>query len=153
MASVTLSAATQATPSLGDSEATVDRSSHRDSVRPVNLNADLNIADIADSESAAAMFKFRHYPLVLPPRLCGAAAGNRSHLYIGKICLFITRQTWLYQAAPPGAAQKLLKLLRIAGRAAGGPSQRSLGGPSGLSQCRYSGSRRQFYSVGGRVVA
>ena len=31
-------------------------------------------------------------PLVLPARLCGAAAGNRSHRYIGKVsCLLLVR--------------------------------------------------------------
>ena len=39
-------------------------------------------------------------------RLCGAAAGNRAHRYIGKGLLFIAHASRIYQAAPPGAAQR-----------------------------------------------
>ena len=31
----------------------------------------------------------RTNPLVLPARLCGAAAGNRAHRYIGKVCCLL----------------------------------------------------------------
>ena len=45
------------------------------------------------------------FPLVLPARLCGAAAGNRAHRYIGKIfffgkvcCLSLVRADYIWRA-------------------------------------------------------
>ena len=42
-------------------------------------------------------------PLVLPARLCGAAAGNRSHRYIGKVCsLLLVRADYIGRAPGRG---------------------------------------------------
>ena len=42
-------------------------------------------------------------PLVLPARLCGAAAGNRSHRYIGKVCcLLLVRAEYIGRAPGRG---------------------------------------------------
>ena len=44
-------------------------------------------------------------PLVLPARLCGAAAGNCSHSYIGKVCsLFLVRAEYIGRAPGRGPA-------------------------------------------------
>ena len=54
-------------------------------------------------------------PLILPALLCGAAAGNRSHRYIGKVCcLLLVRADYINPRprAWPRGHWALLKLLR-----------------------------------------
>ena len=66
-------------------------------------------------------------PLVLPARLCGAAAGNRSHRYIGKVCcLLLVRADYIRprpRARPRGHGE-LLKLLRRMTRLTGTQARR-----------------------------
>ena len=71
--------------------------------------------------------------LVLPARLCGAAAGNRSHRYIGKVCcLLLVRAEYMGRApgrGPEGTGNCTLRVtarfkLCVSGRAkAGWPGQ------------------------------
>ena len=71
--------------------------------------------------------------LVLPARLCGAAAGNRSHRYIGKVCcLLLVRAEYMGRApgrGPEGTGNCTLRVtarfkLFVSGRAkAGWPGQ------------------------------
>ena len=53
-------------------------------------------------------------PLVLlPARLCGAAAGNRAHCYIGKVCsLLLVRADYIRPRPRARPRGELLKLLR-----------------------------------------
>ena len=43
-------------------------------------------------------------PLVLPARLCGDAAGNSAHCYIGKVCCYCSSEL-IISGSVPGAAQ------------------------------------------------
>ena len=76
-----------------------------DSEASADSKSESNLRPGSDSDSAtmARAWSCRRPRL---RRLSGAAAGNFAHRYIGKVLLFITCQSWLYQAAPPGAAQR-----------------------------------------------
>ena len=52
-------------------------------------------------------------PLVLPALLSSAASGNCAHCYIVKVCWLCSLRVLLYWAAPPGAAQKAMGLLKL----------------------------------------
>ena len=41
-----------------------------------------------------------YYPLVLATRLCGAAAGNHAHRYIGKVCCLLLMRAEYIGRAP-----------------------------------------------------
>ena len=65
--------------------------------------------------------QFLTNPFVLPARLCGAAAGNCDHRYIGKVCsLLLVRADYIERrprARPTGHQElELLKLLRTLNR-------------------------------------
>ena len=62
--------------------------------------------------ASVSELKIWTHPLVLPARLCGAAAGNCAHRYIGKVCwLLLVREL-----TPPGAAQKAREIAQAVTR-------------------------------------